>query len=85
MRLLVLITAQTIKYFVTKYLMSVEIYKSIREFTQEKNHIHANSVSRGFQQLETKMTTREDIRMTNLIFVILLITAQQNIIAGISS
>ena len=87
---------QMIQFFVVKCLMKKGIYvvkclkkkgiqKFIKEFIQGKSHIHANTVSRVLVQLETRMTTREDIRKTNLIFVIFLITAHQNIIANISS
>ena len=76
---------QMIQFFVVKCLMKKGIQKFIKEFIQGKIHIHANTVSRVLVQLETRMTTREDIRKTKLIFVIFLITAHQNIIANISS
>lgn len=72
------------KSFAIKYSMKEEIYKFIKESTQEKNHTHANSVRRCLQQSVTETTTREDISRINLTFVILLIIAEQNITVNIS-
>lgn len=52
--------AQRLKSFAIKCSMKEEISKFTKEFTQEKNHTHANSAPKCLQRLEIEMTTSED-------------------------
>ncbi len=43
-------SAQRLKFFAIKCSMKEETYKFTKEFTQEKNHTHANSAPKCLQR-----------------------------------